>query len=248
MPDASLLLFVTLAYLLAGLVKGTIGLGLPTVSIGVLSLVMPPAQAAAIMVIPSYATNIWQMLHGPHFRTFLRRFWALYLGSGAGAFLTAGILTNEQSGSASTALGLALAAYAVFGLSAVKFHVPRRAEIWLSPIVGVATGAVLGATGVFVMPAILYLQALELDRDELVQAMGLSFTVGTVILTAVLLINGVFVFSVAWLSAFAVLPAVLGMVIGRRIRARVDAATFRKLFFIGILLLGLNLAARNFYL
>ncbi|MEJ8571157.1 sulfite exporter TauE/SafE family protein [Microbaculum marinum] len=247
MPDTSLLVFVALAYLLAGTVKGIIGLGLPTVSIGLLSLVMPPAQAAALMVIPSYATNTWQMLHGPYFLSCLRRFWSLYLGSVAGAFTTAGILTNEQSGTAATALGLALAAYAVFGLSAVRFHVPRRAETWLSPVIGVATGAVLGATGVFVMPAIPYLQALELDRDEFVQAMGLSFTVGTVILTAVLLFNGVFVLAVAGLSAFAVLPAVVGMVIGRRIRARVDAATFRKLFFIGMLVLGLNLAARSFY-
>jgi len=246
MPDlTTLLLLVALAYLLAGTVKGVIGLGLPTVSIGVLSLFIAPAQAAAILIIPSFATNIWQMIAGPHFRSLVRRLWTMQAGCLAGVWTTAGVLTGDQSGHAVTALGVALAAYAALGLSAVRFHVPRRAEPWLAPVVGLATGAVLGATGVFVMPAIPYLQALDLDRDEVVQAMGLSFTVGTVALTAILMLNGVFVFDIAGLSALAVLPAIAGMVIGRRIRASVNADTFRRIFFIGMLLLGLNLALRT---
>lgn len=59
--------FIALAYLMAGAVKGVIGLGLPTVSIWVPTLVFPLARAATILIILSYATNIWQMLHGPHF-------------------------------------------------------------------------------------------------------------------------------------------------------------------------------------
>jgi uncharacterized membrane protein YfcA len=248
MPDTvTLVLFVTLAYLAAGAVKGIIGLGLPTVSIGVLSLFMPPVQAAAIMVIPSYATNIWQMLHGPYFRPLLKRFWTLYLGAFAGAWLTAGVLTDAESGKASVALGLLLAVYGVVGLSKLAFRVTPRAEIWLTPIIGVATGMVVGATGIFVMPAVPYMQALELERDELVQAMGLSFTIGTVILTVILLANGMFVVAVAGLSAYAVLPAIVGMVAGRRIRLRIDALTFRRVFFVGMVLLGLNLAVRSFF-
>ena len=54
-----------------------------------------------------------------------------------------------------------------------------------------------------------------------------------------------FVVAVAGLSAFAVLPAIAGMVAGRRIRAQIDAARFRTLFFVGMLALGLSLALRN---
>lgn len=248
MPDlTTLIILIALAYLLAGTVKGVIGLGLPTVSIGVLSLFIAPAQAAAILIIPSFATNIWQMIAGPHFKALTRRLWTMLAGCLIGVWTTAGVLTGDQSGLAVTALGVALALYAVLGLSAVTFHVPRRSEIWLAPIVGVATGAVLGATGVFVMPAIPYLQALELDKDELVQAMGLSFTIGTVALTAILIGNGLFELEIAGLSTLAVLPAIVGMVIGRRIRARVNADTFRRVFFVGMLLLGLNLASRAFF-
>ena len=54
-------------FLLAGLVKGTIGLGLPTVSMGLLGLLMAPAQAAAMLLVPSLVTNVWQLLAGPRF-------------------------------------------------------------------------------------------------------------------------------------------------------------------------------------
>ena len=54
------LALITFTFLLAGFVKGVIGLGLPTVAVGLLGLVMPPAEAAALLVVPSMVTNLWQ--------------------------------------------------------------------------------------------------------------------------------------------------------------------------------------------
>lgn len=48
--------FIAGVFVLAGLVKGVIGLGLPTISMGLLALAMPPLQAAAILVLPSFLT------------------------------------------------------------------------------------------------------------------------------------------------------------------------------------------------
>jgi uncharacterized protein len=59
------LVFIGAVFALAGLIKGVIGLGLPTVSMGLLAIVMPPLQAAAILVLPSFLTNVWQMVGGP---------------------------------------------------------------------------------------------------------------------------------------------------------------------------------------
>jgi uncharacterized membrane protein YfcA len=50
------LIVATLTFLLAGFVKGVIGLGLPTVSMGLLSLVMAPAKAASLLIVPSFVT------------------------------------------------------------------------------------------------------------------------------------------------------------------------------------------------
>ncbi|EPN86571.1 membrane protein, partial [Pseudomonas syringae pv. actinidiae ICMP 19101] len=62
-------------FLLAGTVKGVIGLGLPTVAMGLLGLVMLPPQAAALLIIPSAFTNVWQLATGGSLRPLLKRLW-----------------------------------------------------------------------------------------------------------------------------------------------------------------------------
>jgi len=246
--DISLTIIIAMTivtYLLAGTVKGVIGLGLPSIAIGMLALVMPPAQAATIMVFPTLITNIWQMLVGPHLMELLRRFWILLLSSVVGIWIGGGILTSENSRAAACGLGIALVIYAALGLFAVRFSVPRPYETWLSPLIGVATGLVAGATGVFMIPAGPYYQAIGLDKDELVQMLGLSFTVGVAALALVLWRAGVMQVGNATGSALAVVPALAGMAIGQRIRRRASAEAFRRYFFIGMLLLGLQQAIRN---
>ena len=75
-----LLLFIAAAFLLAGFVKGAIGLGLPTVSMGLLAVTMPPAHALAIVIVPAIVTNIWQTFVGPYLRDIIRRLWPLMAG------------------------------------------------------------------------------------------------------------------------------------------------------------------------
>jgi uncharacterized membrane protein YfcA len=232
-------------FLLAGFTKGVIGLGLPTVGIGLLGLLMAPAQAAAILVVPSLVTNVWQSVVGPGLLHLLRRLWPMFAGVCLGTWASAGILTGSNSGWASAALGVALVAYAAFGLSKVHFSVPPRSEIWLSPLIGLATGVVTGATGIFTMPAVPYLQALGLDKDDLVQALGLSFTVSTAALGAALMGASALQLSEAWISLLALLAALVGMALGQMLRGRVRPETFRFIFFAGLLLLGAHLALRG---
>ena len=235
---------VILAFLLGGLVKGVIGLGLPTVAIGIMGLAMTPANAAALLVVPSLVTNIWQFMAGPRLAPLLRRLWPMLAGICLGTFAGAGLLSGDSSGRATIALGVALILYAVVGLASVQFSVSARAEPWLSPLIGAATGIVTAATGVFVIPAVPYLQALTLTRDEHVQALGLSFTVSTVALAAVLAHAGIFRPSVAGASLLALVPTLAGMLLGQRIRHRISPAAFRICLFLGLLVLGCHLALR----
>lgn len=232
-------------FLLAGAVKGVIGMGLPTVSVGLLSLAMLPVEAAALMIVPSFVTNLWQAVVGPHFPGVWRRLRTMMLGICVGTWLGSGLLTGDSTVLTVSALGIALALYAVVGLTKVRFAVRPGAEPWLSPLAGVVTGVVTGATGIFVIPSAPYIQALGLDKDRTVQAFGLSFTVSTVALAASLSLEGAYAVSAAGASALALLPAALGMAAGQWVRARVSAETFRICFFVGTLLLGLHLAARS---
>jgi uncharacterized membrane protein YfcA len=239
------LLAVLLTFLLAGIVKGVIGLGLPTIAVGLLSLVMTPAEAAALLVVPSFVTNVWQLALGPNFVALARRLWPMMLGICIGTWAGSGLLTGAGAASASVALGIALIAYSLIGLATFRFVIPPRWEPWLNPVVGATTGLVTAATGVFVIPAVPYVQALGLNRDDLVQALGLSFTVSTVALAASLAREGAFSGTDATLSLLALAPALLGMYGGQWLRGRIGAEMFRRCFFLGLALLGAHLALRG---
>lgn len=241
---SSTALAVAAVFLLAGFVKGVVGLGLPTITMGLLGLAMAPAQAAALLVVPSLVTNIWQITARRGLAALARRIGTLLLGVCAGVALGAGWLAGASSAAATVGLGLALVAYAALGLSKVRMHVPPRHEWWAAPLAGVATGLVTAATGVFVIPAVPYLQALDLEKEELVQALGLAFLVATLALAAALGGSGALQGS-AWLgSALALLPALAGMGLGQRLRARLDAARFKTVFLAGLLVLGGYLSLR----
>jgi uncharacterized membrane protein YfcA len=239
---AHLWILIGVTFLLAGLVKGVTGMGLPTVAMGLLAVVLPPAEAAALLVIPSLVTNLWQLVAGPRFGALARRLWPMMAGVLLGTVASAGVLAGNLAGVASIGLGIALAVYAVVGLAGLKLAVAPRGERWLGPLVGATTGLVTGATGVFVIPAVPYLQAIGLEKEDLIQALGLSFTVSTIALALGLLRVDAWHVGSVWMSLLALIPALAGMQLGQILRQRISAATFRRVFFVGLLLLGLYLA------
>jgi uncharacterized membrane protein YfcA len=239
------LLPIAATFLLAGLVKGVIGLGLPTVAMGLLGLVMPPVEAAALLLVPSLITNVWQLVTGPRFVPLLVRLRGMMLGICLGTWGGSGLIAGGAAHFATPALGVALMAYAVVGLTKLNLRVPARAERWAGPLVGAVTGLVTGATGVFVIPAVPYLGALGLERDDLVQALGLSFTVSTLALAVGLAWHGALPAGIAGASLLALVPALAGMTLGGWLRARVQASTFRLCFLLGMLVLGGELVWRG---
>ena len=230
----------------SGLVKGIIGFALPTVAIGLLGLFLPTAQAASLVTIPTMATNVWQLATGPRLGFLLRRLWLLMVGVCIGTWIGVGFLVGSHSQLAAVGLGVVLCAYGCFGLTAPSFRVNPRAEWWLSLIVGLATGLLTGATGVFALPVVPYLGSLGLQRDELVQALALSPLVSSIALSLGLLGGGVMGISLVLTSVLAMFPAFLGMYAGQLIRQRASPEWFRKAFFGGLVVLGGYLAVRNF--
>jgi uncharacterized membrane protein YfcA len=236
----SLSLLVLVTFLLAGTVKGMIGMGLPTVAMGLLGLAMLPAQAAALLIIPSTFTNLWQLAAGGHLRGLIKRLWPLlamiFVGTALGS-LWLGMGSGKSMG---RALGGALFVYALCGLFLPTLKVPSTAEVWLGPLCGFITGVVTSATGVFVIPAVPYVQGLGLNRNELVQALGLSFTVSTLALGAGLFWHGALGGSEMGASVLALIPALLGMMIGQWLRQRISALLFKRVFFVGMAALGVH--------
>src|ERR1700727_3146265 len=189
-------------------------------------------------------TNVWQLAAGASFTRLAHRLWPMLAGGVLGTLAGTGLLTGSHAGQAAVALGLLLMIYAVLGLPSVRFSVPPAAEWWLGPLIGALTGLATAATGVFAIPAVPYLGALNLDKEDMIQALGLSFTVSTIALAAALAAGGAFNFGDIGASTVALAPALLGMAAGGALRGRVSEETFQRIFFGGLLVLGAYLASR----
>src|SRR5207302_11101445 len=144
-------------------------------------------------------------------------------------------------------LGVLLVIYAITGLSKLHFKVARRDEKWLGIIVGLITGAVSAATGVQVLPSMPFMQAIGMEKDELVQALGVFFTVATVALAFNLTSAGLLSASTALPGAVAMAAAFTGMFIGQAVRSRMQPEVFRRWFLIAMILLGFYLAGTAVY-
>ena len=231
------LFFAAAALAIAGLSKGLVGLGLPPIAMGLLVIIMPAVDAAAIMVVPALLTNIWQGVRGPALAALLSRFWLMLFLTGALTLAFAGALARFGE-VAIAVLGLLLIVYGAYGLRSPKIVLSARTERWAAPISGAATGVVTAFTGVSSMPSVPFLQSVGLERDAFIQAMGLSFSVSALCLLAALGLSGglagasVNVIGLATCSAFA------GMAVGARLRQRLDEVLFRKLILWVLIALG----------
>jgi uncharacterized membrane protein YfcA len=232
------LVWIAVSLFCAGLVKGIFGMGLPAVSLGLLNLFMPPVEAATLIVIPTLATNAWQFLTGPARNAMSARFATLLIGVALGTAVGIGFLTGSNTALVSLSLGGVLILYALVGVSSARLHVPASAESWMSPAIGLATGIVNGATGVSVMPLVPYLNSIGLERDALIQAMGLVFMVSMLSLALCLAWTGHLQVASAGASALALIPVFAGMGVGQVVRMRLPADQFRLWFFVGLLALG----------
>ena len=114
----------------------------------------------------------------------------------------------------------------------------------MSPVIGFATGVVNGATGVSVMPLVPYLTSIGLQREALIQSMGLVFMVAMLALAACLAWTGHFRIASAGASTLALLPVFVGMFAGQLVRVRLHADAYRKWFFIGLIGLGASSVIR----
>lgn len=243
--SAPILFAIFATFFAAGIVKGVTGMGLPTVAMGVLGALISPLTAVGLLLIPAFITNVWQLVAGPAFLPITRRLWPMMLAILAGTMLGVVWLTEGDTGGTTVVLGGVLVIYAAYTLLARQLEVPKRLEPLLSPVIGLITGGVSGATGVFVIPAVPYLQALGMSRDDLVQALGLSFTMSTVALAAALGVHGAVAVDMVGLSLIALVPALGGMWVGQKLRSRISPAAFRRMFLLFLLVLGAEMTLRG---
>ncbi len=233
------IVFGLAVFLLAGTVKGLVGLGLPTITIALTSLVLPLTEAVALIALPTIFTNVWQAAVGGKFWVILRRQGPLIVPLMVALYVTMWLVGQKGPPWAFLVLAAVLIIYSGLGLLRIRLRIHADLEKPLAPAIGLVSGFVAGLVGVPIIPLMPYLQGLDIKPAELVQSLGVVLCATSLTLAASLLVFGLLDGQRAVVSAAAVVPALAGMWVGQQIRNRLSVEQFRLAVFWALLLTGL---------
>lgn len=247
MPDTSILLVACVVFLVAGFVKGFVGFGLPLIAIGLMTTIVGLPTAIALFLVPALGTNLWQGFAGANTAALFRRYWTYFIPTMLFTWPGTLALSRVNTNYLTALLGVLLLTYVALSLTRMRFVVPKRLEPPLNPVMGVASGLLAGMTGAFTMPGVVYLQSTQLQRDELVQALGMLFTLSTIGLALSMGSQHLLSADLGLISLAALPPTFAGLLLGTRIRRRTSEERFRLIFLLALGLLGFYITTRSIF-
>lgn len=242
----SSILIIALAFLAGGIVKGAVGIGLPLVAVPIMAMVLKPTTAIALPIIPILISNLWQTWECGYFLVSLKRFWTLFIALIPTTLIGGQLLVSVDAETSAMLLGSMLIVFCVLQLSPVSLHIPARAERWLSPIIGLASGFVGGMTSFFGPIPVTYLILLKLPKDEFVGTIALFYLIACSMLYIMLAAHEILTLDELLVSALALVPVMAGLLLGRMLRRRISQEIFRRALIVVLFILGLSLLARAF--
>ncbi len=229
------------AFLISSFLKGLTGLGFSTICLAILASFLDLKLAISLVFLPSLSSNLFVMFQAGRFLESAKRFWLLYLSALPGLIIGISFLTSSQNQIPKAILGAVILIYGIWGLVIGKARLSKKTEKLLIVPVGLLSGLVNGATGSQIMPIMPYLLSLKIEKDSFVQTINCAFTFNTLIMMVWLGKIGVLTLPVAYLSAVGIVPVALGILLGGFIRNRVSEDVYRKIVFILLIVMGMNL-------
>lgn len=240
------LLGATLGFAAGGFAKGVVGFALPLIAVSVVGSVVPYEVAVALLVVPTFVSNLSQMLRqGPAAAVeTLRTFWWMNLVLVAMIALSAQLVVVLPDRLLFGILGAAVCTFGATQLAGwrLSFRPERRRPV--ETAVSLVGGFFGGLSGVWGPPLIMYLLALDLPKAAMIRAQSLSFLLGSVVLVVAYLHNGLLNATTLPVSALMVVPTMLAMFVGYRVHDRLDQRRFRTATLVVLVLTGLNLLRR----
>ncbi|MCL3883703.1 sulfite exporter TauE/SafE family protein [Marivita sp. GX14005] len=231
--------------LVAGAIKGMVGIGLPAASISLLTLAVEPRVAIALVLLPMVVSNGWQVWQMGGIGLALRRYWLFAAVLAGVILLTVALSATVPDRVIFLATGLSIVLFSAVNL---RFEVPElglRFDRLAQGVFGAVAGVLGGLSGIWGAPMVIYLTARRVPKDEFVRATGLLIFLGSVPLTLGYLRQGLLTAELAAVSALLVVPTLIGFTIGAHVRGRLSNDGFRRLLLYVFLFLGLNLVRKG---
>ena len=236
-----LLIVLSLVFLVAGMVKGVVGMGMPTIALASLAIFRDVPFAMAMIVIPTLVTNLVQGFTGRYLRSIISKIWIFLLCVAICIWPGLKLAFLINPGHLSMFLGVMLVGVSTAELANLSPDIKNPENKGKAAGLGILNGLITGMTGTFIFPSVLYFRALGFTKEVLVQAMGITFSIFTLSVAIGLRRHELLTNDLLVLSAMAILPAVAGMKLGQSIRGRLKEVTFRFVFNLSLFALGTSI-------
>lgn len=228
--DWLVLLWCSLALLCGGLIKGTLGVGTPLLTVPMMALVLPAHTAVALMAMPVVVANVWQAIQSGQPRVAMQRFWPMFVGILLGTWAGVYILRRIEEATLLFFVGITVIAFALLQGSRRRIEISPRFEKPAGAAFGIAAGGIGGVSSMFGPMMIIYLVSVrDLPRDAFVGAISFLYLAAVVPWALALYAVGILDHRLLLLSTLAAVVVSAGVGLGQVLRARVTEARFRAL-------------------
>lgn len=241
MQEFDLLIVVWCAFALfcGGLIKGTLGVGTPLLTVPLMALVLPAQLAVILMVMPVVVANVWQAFKAGRLHAAAVRFWPVFVAILIGTYGGVAILATIDERSLLLVVGTVVIAAAILQSSSYRLRLSRSLEKPCGVLFGLASGVVGGLSSMFGPMLIIYLVSIPgLDKERFVATISFLYISCVIPWVAMLAWFGILDQKLVLLSSLATLPVVVGLFVGEALRKGVSDARFRKMVLVVLLVSG----------
>ena len=235
----SLIVFLIFTFIVSGIIKGFLGLGLPSTAMGLLTLVIEPIHAISIMVAPILFSNIFQYARSSQpYKTFTElKVFALSII--VSIFVTSLFITAYPKSLLTIAIGSSMVIFSLNQWFGFKIQIGPSYSFQV--LVGTLSGVLGGLSSIWSPPVAMYLIARDYNKEDFISATGFLFMVGGIPLGLGLYFAGVLTFAIAIQSFAALIFVLIGFRIGEYLRSFVNQETFRNSVLVAFIILGSRL-------
>jgi len=239
-----IVLWCAFALFLGGFVKGVVGVGLPIISVPLMSFVLPAYVAAALIVLPVFPANVVQLQAGGTLLEKIRRFWPVSLGIAVGTVTSAPFIIAADARTLQFIVACIVMLYALQRLSKREFSIQPVYEKPIGLGAGLFAGGIGGITMLIGPLVVVYMAALKLERDVFVGSIAFVYLVTTFSIAMTLAAFNQLNAPLLMASVLACIPAIAGVVSGARCRKYVSQRNFDRLLTAMIVAIALSMFYR----
>lgn len=231
----------TLALTAGGLVKGLISVGLPLVGLPLLMLAVDVPTAVNLLMVPVMLSNLVQAVEGPDTLAILRRVLPILIPLAIGTFFGIALLATLDQHLLMLVVGGFTLVFGGLGLLQPRLVIPPTLERWLGPPVGLISGLIGGMSTLFGPVLTLFMVGLKLPPSVFVKGISILYTTAGATMVVSGAAHGTADVRDMLISAVGMIPVYGGMLVGQRLRNRLNAERFRVLVLITVVITGANI-------